>query len=79
MNKNPLTTLISTSEGISYLLFLAMTVYGMITGEVSFVEGLVALGGGTGVWGTVRTVAKKDGSVKEQILEAIDEMKGAVQ
>lgn len=77
IEKNPLTTLFSTSEGLAFVVYMAMVVYGMVTGEVDFMDGIGLLGGGAGGWGALRTFAKKDGSevkqdvkdVKQQLLE----------
>jgi hypothetical protein len=77
IEKNPLTTLFSTSEGLSFLAYMAMVVYGMVTGQVDYLEGLGALGGGSAVWTGMRSYVKKDdpGDVKTLVLEAIDEIR----
>lgn len=56
--KSPLKTLFSTSEGLAFVAYLVMTIYGMISGDVSFEKGLIALGGGAAGWGGIRQWAK---------------------
>lgn len=77
ITKNPLSTLFSTSEGLAFLAYMAMTIYGMLIGEVNYLEGLAALGGGTLGWGGLRTYAKKDdeaGDVKQRLLKVLEDL-----
>lgn len=73
ISKNPLTTLLSTSEGLAFLLYLIMTCIGMLNEEVPFKEGLMLIGGGFGVWSGSRAIVKKN-KANPEMLEAKDEL-----
>lgn len=68
--KSPFTTLFSTSEGLGKVLFWAMVVYGMVSGEIDFMHGLGLLGaeqlGYTGIrqWSKTR---EKEADVDTEI------------
>jgi hypothetical protein len=75
IEKNPLTTLFSTSEGLSFLAYMAMVVYGMVTGQVDFMEGIGLLGAGAGGWGLLRTAAKKGDKPDVEVKQDVKDVK----